>query len=44
MIKGASLTRKGFINGDIKRNESEELFYIGLKISIFLKIKATLLE
>ena len=41
MIKVADLTRKGFINGDISTVMSQELFYIGLKILKYLKIKVT---
>ena len=44
MIKVADLTRKGFVNGDISTVMSQGLFCIGLKIPIFLKIKATHLE
>ena len=44
MIKVADLTRKGFVNGDIYTVIVHELFYIGLRILIFLKITVMLLK
>ena len=44
MIKVASLTRKGFIAGDISTVIVQEQFYTGLKMQKYSKIQVMLLE